>query len=266
MHARLLDWFYSSKKFKQAYTSVWYELVSFIDKNGLMRFMNYGYQGRSTKLKLKSEDENDRSHIELYHHLIKDIDLTNKDLLEISCGRGGGISYYSRYFGLKQAVGLDITKQAIAFCKKKYHLDSTAFIVGDAQSLPFEDDSFDIVVNLEASGNYPQITTFFHEVERVLRPGGYFAYADLRKSSEMKKWNDQLKQLSMRLVAREDITDSVCLALERTSESKQRLIDKYIPKVFHTQFYEFAGIKGSNYVYNALKSRQKMYIRYLFVK
>ena len=51
---------------------------------------------------------------------------------------------------------------------------------GDAQNLPFPDESFDAVINVEASHIYPNFERFLGEVARVLRPGGHFLYADFR--------------------------------------------------------------------------------------
>jgi ubiquinone/menaquinone biosynthesis C-methylase UbiE len=53
------------------------------------------------------------------------------------------------------------------------------FVHGDAQSLPFADESFDVVINIEASHGYPDFPRFLAEVARVLRPGGRFLYADV---------------------------------------------------------------------------------------
>lgn len=266
MNKNLLDKFYRSKNFKKIYTYIWYELISLLDKKGLMRFMNYGYQDANSNLQLRVEDEKDRCNIQLYDRLVKDVNLSNKSLLEISCGRGGGIYYYATYFKLERIVGLDITNQAISFCKKKYKFNNATFVLGDAQNLPFSDNSFDVVVNLEASGNYPNLSCFFGEVTRVIKPGGYFAYADLRKTEEMDKWEDQIAELKLKLIAREDITQPVSSSLELTSQRKIKLINENIPRIFRSQFYEFAGTKDSNYVYNALKNREKLYIRYLFKK
>ena len=47
---------------------------------------------------------------------------------------------------------------------------------GDAQDLPFPDESFDAVINVEASHIYPNFERFLGEVARVLRPGGHFLY------------------------------------------------------------------------------------------
>ena len=45
----------------------------------------------------------------------------------------------------------------------------------------FPIDSYDAVVNVEASHLYPDVPRFLAEVARVLRPGGHFLYADFRR-------------------------------------------------------------------------------------
>ena len=74
------------------------------------------------------------------------------------------------------------------------------------------------------------------------------------------------RELSLKQIEKEDITEAVSTSLALSSKNKERLINENIPKIFRSQFYEFAGTKGSNYVYNALKNREKVYIRYLFKK
>jgi ubiquinone/menaquinone biosynthesis C-methylase UbiE len=45
-------------------------------------------------------------------------------------------------------------------------------VQGDAQNLPFPDQSFDAVINVEASHIYPEFERFVGEVARVLPPEG----------------------------------------------------------------------------------------------
>ncbi len=265
MNKRFLNLFYKSKIFKRIYGYIWYELISYIDKKGIMRFMNYGYDD-ANPLKLAPDDEDDRYNIQLYDVLTKKINLTNKEILEVGCGRGGGIAYFAKYYKPKHIVGVDVTQQAISFCNNKYHIGNASFQVGDAQELPFPDQSFDVVINLESSGNYADCQKFFREVRRVLKPGGYFAYADLRKKEELSKWMSQLKETQMNLVDKEDISRFVSAALELSSPRKERLIQEHVPTFLHAQFREFAGTKNSNYVYNALKMKEKVYFRFLYRK
>ncbi len=48
----------------------------------------------------------------------------------------------------------------------------------DAESLPFDDDSFDLVTCRLAAHHFPNIDKFVAEAARVLRPGGLLAVVD----------------------------------------------------------------------------------------
>ena len=83
-------------------------------------------------------------------------------MLEVSCGHGGGASYLVRTLRPASYTGLDLNADAIAFCRKRYNLPRLDFVHGDAQSLPFADESFDVVINVEASHGYPGLSPFPH--------------------------------------------------------------------------------------------------------
>lgn len=88
---------------------------------------------------------------QLILNLIQDI--PNNNVLEIGCGSGE----LSKY--LKNYNGIDISQK-------------TPFIVGDAQNLPFEDSSFDLILLLDLLEHTDDKTVLF-EVYRVLKHNGY---------------------------------------------------------------------------------------------
>jgi ubiquinone/menaquinone biosynthesis C-methylase UbiE len=73
------------------------------------------------------------------------------------------------------------------------------FVQGDAENLPFPDESFDAVLNVEASHANPRFPRFIAEVARVLRPGGHFLYADMRGYQEISDWEAALADAPMPL-------------------------------------------------------------------
>ena len=59
--------------------------------------------------------------------------------------------------------------------KQGFHIDST---IGDVHHLPFPDNHFDLVT-LQFASRHLRITTVFQEIQRVLKPGGYFYHCDM---------------------------------------------------------------------------------------
>ena len=123
-----------------------------------------------------------------------------------------------------------------------------AFKHGNAKSLQFPDNSFDIVMNVEASLYYPHIERFFRDVVRVLKPNGYFVYADIRYAEELEAWQSQLKNTGLELLKEENIAPNVIRALELEKERRINLIQRYAPRVLHGILTNFAGIDGANLV------------------
>lgn len=58
------------------------------------------------------------------------------------------------------------------------HGFDAAFVVAEADALPFEDASFDLVTCRIAAHHFPDAQAFFGEVARVLKPGGRFGFQD----------------------------------------------------------------------------------------
>lgn len=84
--------------------------------------MNYGYaplDAATEKLSLEAKDEENRCCIQLYHAVASAIDLKGLDVLEVGSDRGGGIDYIKRYLGPKRIVGVDLSRNVVAFCNRK---------------------------------------------------------------------------------------------------------------------------------------------------
>ena len=88
--------------------------------------------------------------------------------LEIGTGLGDGALLIAREFPTARVRGIDLSEEMIRRATDRVGLDPSgriAFRVADASSLPYEDDSFDLVAQLN-------VPPFFAEIARVLRPGG----------------------------------------------------------------------------------------------
>ncbi|MFR7358928.1 MAG: class I SAM-dependent methyltransferase [Dorea longicatena] len=56
------------------------------------------------------------------------------------------------------------------------------FLVGDSENLPFENESFDVVICTNSFHHYPNPHAFMNEASRVLKNGGKHGKSMLRKS------------------------------------------------------------------------------------
>jgi ubiquinone/menaquinone biosynthesis C-methylase UbiE len=247
----------------------WFDFISTVDSGTAMLFMNYGYADldpQAQPLLLAPADDDHRYSIQLYHHVAGAIDLTGLDVIEIGCGRGGGADYIQRYLKSNGTTGIDLSAKAIDFCNQHYNVAGLSFQRGNAEELAFPDASFDAVVNIESSICYQYIDKFFSEVVRILKPGGYFLYADLRNREEIGAWEAHLAQINLEKLSQKNITPNVLLALDLDNDRKQLLIKRYAPRILHKPFNEFAGVKGSRFFYGAFQNGEKEYRSYLFRK
>jgi ubiquinone/menaquinone biosynthesis C-methylase UbiE len=166
-------------------------------------------------LPLTESDEPNRYSIQLYHSVAAQVDLTGKRVLEVSCGHGGGASYVMRTLGPASYTGLDLNPVGLDLCRKKHQLPGLEFVEGNAEQLPFPDQSFDAVINVEASHCYPRFPQFLEEVARVLRPGGHFLYADVRRRPEIARWEEELGDAPMRRMSERVINEQVARGVEK---------------------------------------------------
>lgn len=231
--------------------------------------MNYGLlppeKGRGTALNLRDGDKPDQFCIQLYERVVAPVGLAGKNVLEVGSGRGGGASYLARYHQPGSVMGIDYSPPAVAFCRQHHRgVANLEFKVGDAENLPFPETSFDVVVNVESSHCYGNMEKFFNEVARVLRPGGCFAYADLRGAAEMEALKMTLNaQPKWEMIEQEDVTSCVAAALAADDARKRKMIEELVPPGWRPVFAEFAGVSGGQ-VFQGLQKRELLYFRFVF--
>lgn len=226
---------------------IWYWYVSVVDRHAEILFMNYGHADTTdtAPIPLTPADEPNRYSIQLYHRLAVEADLHDKQILEIGCGRGGGLHYIARTFRPAAAIGLDLNHRAVAFSNRYYRQAGLSFRQGDAQALPLADASTDVVLNVESSHRYPHMARFLSEVKRVLRPGGHLLFADFRWDFELPALQHLLQATGLHMVRQENITGGVVAALQRDHLRKVDLVRRLAPCFLRRTALNFAGTVGS---------------------
>jgi len=233
------------------------------------RFMNFGYaypEANSSSVQLDTQDQQDQYCFQLYEHLLRQVKiLPTTRVLEVGSGRGGGAFLMHKYFKPSTTIGLDISDAAVELCNRIYATPGLNYVQGDACALPFDDNSFDIVVNIESSHGYPCFTKFLAEVKRVLKPGGHLLLADFRASEDWQRWQEELEAGGMEKIQAIDILPNVRLAMEFEQDRKETLIQSHIPARYQSFVRNFAGMRNS-LVYNRFHNGEKVYWNFVLQK
>ncbi len=224
----------------------YYPFITRISGDDLV-FMNWGYEeDPPMALPLEGSDELNRFPIQLYHRTATQVDLKRQK------GIGGQLRPRRRSLvprtdpgpGLLHGAGLELRR--LDSCRKRHQLPGLDFVQGNAENLPFPDQSFDAVINIEASHLYPQFPRFLAEVARVLRPGGHFLYADIRRRDNVAKWNEDLGDAPMRLMSERVINEEVARAVEKNVPQLLKVMSRVAPAFFVDKLYRGIGRGLSN--------------------
>jgi SAM-dependent methyltransferase len=227
-------------------------------------FLNYGYHD-DMYLPLNPPDEPNRLFIQLYHYAVQNIDLKDKDIAEIGCGQGAGGSFLWQYKKPRSYIGVDLSEKAIAFCQRHNKYTKVQWLQGCADNLPIPDQSVDIVINIESSHFYPSMKKFISEVQRILRPKGYMAFADLRHFLQVDGLDQCFDASGLRVLQRSDITPQVLASLTQISDRRKAYINSAFPARWRKANCELSAVKGSP-IYNGFINGQQKYLYYLLQK
>ena len=190
-------------------------------------------------------------YLQLLHRLREAREVkTGLKLLEVSCGRGGGLNALLSKAPEIDATGLDVAHSAVDFCRRTYgENERLRFVQGSALDLPFPDATFDAVLNVEASNDYPDRARFFREVARVLKPDGILLYADTMKQGRREGMEQDLVSAGFEAEFR-DITSNVAEACRLDSPRRREVIRRHAPVVgrllLKRQLHNYAAIEGSS--------------------
>jgi ubiquinone/menaquinone biosynthesis C-methylase UbiE len=116
---------------------------------------------------------------------VADVAPENAQVLEVGCGPGHLSIQLARRDGLA-VTGLDLDPAMIEHARANAGPSGEgagrrpAFLIGDVTSLPFPDESFDLVVSTLSMHHWANPTAGLIEIGRVLRPGGRALVWDFR--------------------------------------------------------------------------------------
>ncbi|HEY0004015.1 MAG TPA: class I SAM-dependent methyltransferase [Pyrinomonadaceae bacterium] len=98
--------------------------------------------------------------------ICRNLETERPRILDVGCGTGANLELLARY---GEAEGVDVSADALSFCRAR-GLEGVR--QGEAEKLPFEDNSFDLVTALDVVEHLDDDVAGLKEMRRVLRPGG----------------------------------------------------------------------------------------------
>jgi ubiquinone/menaquinone biosynthesis C-methylase UbiE len=96
-------------------------------------------------------------------------------VLDVGCGAGITSCYISERFGCR-VVGVDLSEKMLSLAKERARrkkIEKTDFKKADAQDLPFEDGTFDLVISESVVSFVKDKEKAIKEYARVVKAGGY---------------------------------------------------------------------------------------------
>lgn len=153
-------------------------------------------------------------------------------VLDVGCGQGIDVVRYAAAGAV--ATGIDLTPRHTEIARMHLasaDLDGTV-VQGDAESLPFDDGSFDRVSSNGVLHHTPGIEPALREIRRVLRPGGE-ARIILYNRSSLHYWVNQFLYagvLKGGLIRERSMADVLSAGVEVSSIDARPLVNVYSPR------------------------------------
>lgn len=114
--------------------------------------------------------QDQKSNAAFYNQI--DFDVNGKKLLDIGCGDGTDLTYFAEHKAV--VYGLDPSAEFIAAAKTNN--PTGVFVEAKGERIPFETNTFDVVISKWALQTSPDVKQILIEVARVLKQGGVLLF------------------------------------------------------------------------------------------
>lgn len=172
------------------------------DSSAMKERMKEGYNGEYSNYIHKYDELASFHYEKISNTLIQKIDCSGKEVVDVGCGTGI-LSFIALERGASRISCVDISKLMLEKCREKsiaegYTSNLISFHEADAEKLPFDDATFDIVLLNMVLGMVPNQQATITELARILRPGGTVALSAHGPAHYMEAIEAGVKSMNMR--------------------------------------------------------------------
>ena len=228
------------------FTNHLYERAYRLRDLGEISTFNFGYAPLDPEIARSWPDEPHQ--IQLYAETVKAAlelapGIEPERIIEISCGRGGGLDYIVKAMTPGLAIGLDRAEAALRFGRARY---PAQFLRADALRIPVGSASIDLAFNIDGVHDYPK-PVFFPEIRRVLKPGARFVFTDTMPEPAAFAHLGMLgncREADLEFEYFREITGNVAAASRLDGDRRRRMVAR-LPFYYRPIAREFARLPGS---------------------
>ena len=185
-------------------------------------------------------------------------------LLEVCCGRGGGLAYLNATLSPQATIGIDRSLTAIRH--RRNDAAAIAHVQGHALHLPLPKASIDLAVNVEALADLPKLP-FLAEICRVLAANGIFAVADTMPHGPEACHLGLIglgRKSGLEVISFRDITTNVCEACRIDDQRRSELVNR-LPRYLRRIAREWVSLPGTTR-FGQFERRERCYFIAVMVK
>lgn len=168
---------------------------------------------------------------------------TGHDVLEVGGGMGTDLAQFARHGA--RVTDVDLSVGHLELAQENFRLRGLTgrFVHHDAESLPFNDDSFDLVYSNGVLHHTPNTARAVAEIRRVLRPGGR-VIAMFYAENSLHYWQNMIWHFGVRHgeLSRLSIGDIMSRRVERTGNEARPLVKVYTRPRLRRLFKDFSGL------------------------
>lgn len=167
-----------------------------------------------------------------------------KRVLEIGGGIGTDLAQFAKHGAL--TTDLDLSAGHLALARENFQWRGLPgeFIHHDAETLPFEDRTFDVVYSNGVIHHTPNTGSVVQEIRRVLKPGGK-AIVMVYAENSLHYWRNLVWAIGMKdhHLDFQSMGEIMSRAVERSDNAGARpLVKVYTPERLRAMFEGFTGI------------------------
>jgi glycosyltransferase involved in cell wall biosynthesis/ubiquinone/menaquinone biosynthesis C-methylase UbiE len=166
-------------------------------------------------------------------------------LLEVGGGMGTDLAQFARHGSI--VTDLDLSSGHLELARENFRLRGLAgeFVLHDAESLPFDDDTFDVVYSNGVLHHTPNTRAVVREIQRVLKPGGK-AIVMMYAESSLHYWRNLVWAIGLKehQLLRHSMGEIMSRSVERSDNAAARpLVKVYTKKRLRALFDGFADVE-----------------------